>query len=165
MNNALRAIGVVLQVLGVIFIAEKIYFFSATGTFGGQSPFIDSPDSNSGRGISVELPSSGRGYPDKERQEFLKQVLASMGVEHTSAFYDGVYSVSWDRQDEETEKEIEARTDQFRFIRDVCPQLPLPKPDEPSREKLSCSSPAPDWYEPIDCEGEEELTCASTVGT
>ncbi len=147
-TKLLKTIGFALQVLGVVYIFETAAEWYLLGHVVGL-PHKLSANFNSGSETTPDIlvPRSGMGWPDEEKAAFNKRVLESMNIKFTEQVLDGVYWVRWSPQDEELEKEIHARVDQFGFVRDVCPELPIPKPDQPSKKKLSCKS-NPDWYEP-----------------
>ena len=77
-------------------------------------------------------------YPDDVSTSFLKAVLTSMQIPFTQTSTPKGKYIKWASKGEAHRKEIENRVSQYIFIKEVCKNLPLPKPEEPAREKLSC---------------------------
>lgn len=121
---------VVLQILGVIFILQIIIgvYFSYTS---GKIVILNKPEPPQN--------STRVNYYNEEKTNFLKQVLDSMGIEHTDQHDDDGHWVAWTPKSAKIEKEIRERVAQYGFILEVCPNLPLPKPTEQSKSELSCT--------------------------
>jgi hypothetical protein len=121
---------VLLQVLGVIFlvqIAGLSYYFAT------------SEDLRILCTSETVASSTSTNYPDSERREFFKQVLESMGIEYTEEQRNEETWVVWSPKSDDIEEEIRERVDQYYFVLNVCPELPLPKPGDPPKSDLSCT--------------------------
>ena len=77
-------------------------------------------------------------HDNDEQRGFLKKVLVSLGIPHQEfSKSDGLW-IGYENQEPELEKEIRERVSQYYFVIKVCKDLPVPKPDEPAQDQLSC---------------------------
>ena len=75
---------------------------------------------------------------DSEHEEYLKRVLSAMGLTYSVKTKDGRNVVIWKSAGKEQEEEVLARVSHYFFVRDVCPNLPLPTPDQPADPNVWC---------------------------
>ena len=81
----------------------------------------------------------GYTYPDTESRDFLIKVLESMNKKYKTQELDNGITIFWKPDNNSQEKEVSARVSQYNFVKEVCPNLPVPKPSEKSQTELSCA--------------------------
>ena len=75
---------------------------------------------------------------DQDHEEYLKRVLTAMDLSYSVKTKEGRNVVIWKSVNRKQEEEVHARVSQYFFVRDICPDLPLPTPDEPANPDIWC---------------------------
>jgi len=68
----------------------------------------------------------------------MMKVLTAMNLAFSVKTKEGSNVIIWKSESKEQEEEVLARVGQYLFVRDICPELPLPTPNEPANPELSC---------------------------
>jgi len=87
---------------------------------------------------SVESVRVGITYPDAPSTEYLRRVLEALDIEYIVKEKGSGSLVEWISSDEDQKLEILNRVSQYFFLKDICKQTELPKPEQPTRAGLSC---------------------------
>lgn len=75
---------------------------------------------------------------DPDEREFLKEVLTSLKLPYKEFVNDMGVNIQWESYSREQELEIQNRVSQYAFMKKHCKGMDLPKPSQPTRDKLSC---------------------------
>ena len=111
-----------------VFLAASLFMVSATSYAASEPDEINELDGNY----------VGLSYSDPDEIEFLKRVLESIGHPYKAVSSSEGVTVYYQPVSPAQEQEVSNRVSQYTFVRDVCKQLPLPKPSDPAQEELSC---------------------------